>query len=162
MSVEVRIIGGDRVVANLAALKVEARAMLRRAVIASAIDVQGVARRKLAGEVLRERTHHLHDSVHYALVRDDDAAISAVVGTDVAYAAIHEYGFDGVEQVRAHLRRITMAFGRAISPREIAVGAFSRRMHMPERSYLRSALAERAAATAARIQAAIETTVKAP
>ena len=61
---------------------------------------------------------------------------------DVKYARIHEYGFDGPETVAAHTRNIKQAFGRAIEPKTIFVREFTRQMHMPERSFLRSALAD--------------------
>ena len=58
-------------------------------------------------------------------------------------ARIHEYGFSGPETVRAHSRTIKQAFGRAISPKTVFVKEFSREMHMPERSFMRSALADK-------------------
>jgi phage gpG-like protein len=58
------------------------------------------------------------------------------VGTNVRYAAIHEFGFRGSVSVRGHARK-----GRSGS---IEVGAYSRQVNLPARSFLRSSLDEMA------------------
>ncbi|MCW3835973.1 phage virion morphogenesis protein [Sphingomonas canadensis] len=59
------------------------------------------------------------------------------VGSNLPYAARHQNGFNGTEQVRSHRRRITQAFGRALAePIEVVVGAFSRKANTPARPYL--------------------------
>ncbi len=152
ITVEVR--GADAVVAHLQAMSDEVRKALLRAVTQEAIIVQGRVREKLAGEVLAERTHHLHDSIHYEM-REDSGSIIARVGTDIVYAAFHEYGFSGAEQVRAHLRRQSMAFGRPIAPIEVMVAAHTRQVEYAPRSFLRSTLEEKAAEIRAALEAAV-------
>ena len=62
-------------------------------------------------------------------------------GSNVPYAAVHEYGFSGTVQVPAHQREQTHVFGTELdSPRTVQVSAHSREMTMPERPYLRPAL----------------------
>jgi HK97 gp10 family phage protein len=153
--ITVQIEGDSAVIAHLQAMGSEVRASLRRAVVESAVMVQQRTREKLAGEVLQERTHHLHDSIHHAIQRDDADGVVATVGTDVVYAAIHEYGFNGTEQVREHLRRISVAFGKPIAPVEATVRAHARRVDMPARSFLRSALTELEPEIRARLEGAI-------
>lgn len=68
-------------------------------------------------------------------------------GSKVPYAAIHEYGTSGpssVQFVSQHTRTIDEAFGEPLpgGPQEITVRAHSRVMTMPERSYLRPAVAD--------------------
>ena len=113
---------------------------------------------KLTGQVLRRRTGTLARSVTQSprtyLVGDQ--RVVGTVGTadltgpggrkPVKYGALHEFGFQGPVNVRAHLRQIKQAWGKPLSaPREVLVGAHTRQMNLPERSWLRSALREIAA-----------------
>lgn len=154
MPLTVRI-ESEAVVARLRAMPDLVRNSLLRAVTEEAVRVQARVRQKLAGEVLGERTHHLHDSIHFT-VTDDASGILAKVGADVVYAAIHEYGFHGTENVREHLRRMSVAFGKPIEPIEVTVRAHARKVNLPERSFLRSTLAEMAADIVARLEAAVQ------
>jgi HK97 gp10 family phage protein len=160
MPITIQITGQEAVIARLKAMGGGVRQSLRRAVIASAIDVQARSRQKLAGEVLNERTHHLHDSIHFETVQDDASGVVTRVGTDVAYAAFWEYGFSGTENVREHLRRTSVAFGRPITPVDVLVRAHSRQVDQAPRSFLRSALAELEPEIRARIEAAVHQAVK--
>jgi len=99
---------------------------------------------KLTGQVLKTRTGTLRRKVN-ARVTETPETVTGQVGVKLAYAAIHEYGFDGSESVKAHTRTIHQAFGHPLAaPVVVQVQSFSRHMKMPERSYLRSALRERA------------------
>jgi phage gpG-like protein len=153
-------ISDEAVVAQLRAMPERLRANLRRAVVASAIDVQARTREKLAGEVLNERTHHLHDSIHFELTRDDQSSVVATVGTDVEYAAFWEYGFSGTEQVREHLRHVSVAFGKPIAPVDVLVRAHARHVNQPARSFLRSALEELAPEIRGRIEGAVQSALE--
>ncbi|MDZ5648956.1 hypothetical protein [Nitrospirillum sp. BR 11828] len=66
-----------------------------------------------------------------------DAASSAA-----AYAAFQEYGFHATESVRAHLRTITQAFGRSISPVSVPVHAYDRRVDYDGHPFLAPTLAD--------------------
>jgi phage gpG-like protein len=97
---------------------------------------------KLSGQVLKNRTGRLRRSVN-AKVDDLGAVVRGQVGTNVAYAAAHEYGFTGEVTVKGHLRTIKQAFGKALKePVTFAVPAHARHVTLPERSFLRSALAD--------------------
>lgn len=64
-------------------------------------------------------------------------AKSAEWGTNVAYAAAHQFGMDEVVQVTEHNRLIRKAFGRDLAfPVWQTVGAFSRQSNLPARPYL--------------------------
>lgn len=123
-----------------------AHANLLRIMQRIGFDLQGyVQTNKLQGQALNHRTGWLSSHVHPD-VQDLGSAARVTVGVDrtaVPYAAIHEWGFNGSEKVRAHQRIITVCFGKPIDPVTVMVGAFTRQMHMPERSYLRSSLKER-------------------
>lgn len=109
-------------------------------------DLQGyIQTSKLQGQVLGHRSGWLSSHVH-PRTEDEGTTVTTTVGVDktaVPYAAIHEYGFHGPEQVKAHTRIMSVCFGRTIDPVTVKVGAFTRTMNMPERSYLRSSLKER-------------------
>lgn len=114
-----------------------------RAVRRLAIDLQGYVKgQKLTGQVLHVRTGTLRRSINQD-VQQDGNKIRGVVGTNVSYARIHEYGFTGSVNVKQHLRTITQAFGKTLkSPATQMVQAHSRNVNLPERSFLRSALKE--------------------
>ncbi|MGO9622366.1 MAG: phage virion morphogenesis protein [Desulfobaccales bacterium] len=155
------IVGDDAVLARLDAIPGSVAAALRQAVLGQAFAlVRYVQGQKLSGQVLKNRSSHLRDSIH-AEMQESGAQIGATVGTNVKYAAIHEYGFDGIEAVKAHQRRITQAFGHALKfPVWASVRPFDRHMKMPERSFLRSSLAENAGSIRAAIEAAVAQGVK--
>jgi rare lipoprotein A (peptidoglycan hydrolase) len=89
------------------------------------------------------------------------------VGIKLSYAAAHEFGFKGTgtTMVREHLRRLKIARGMRRGRLVVkshdgvaTVHAHSRRwrVDLPERSFLRAALAERAEAIEDAIMGAIE------
>lgn len=138
-----RIVGAEQVELHLRQRSQWIRARLFAAVArASILLTRYVKEEKLSGQVLNVRTGTLRRKINYRM-RETPNSITGVVGVKLAYAAIHEYGFDGDESVRAHLRRITQAFGRPLaSPVTAEVRAYTRHVHMPERSFLRSSLRE--------------------
>ena len=109
---------------------------------------------KLSGQVLRSRTGSLRSSVSLQ-VDQSGGAVTASVFTDSRYAGAQEYGFAGTVSVRASLRRIREAFGRPIAEKAISVRAYDRRMDLPERSFLRSALEDIAPAIRDEVEAAL-------
>lgn len=159
--IRAEIIGAEAVIANLGAIPDRVLGLVRAAVEAQAIDLTAyVKESKLSGQVLRTPTGTLRRSVSYALMIADKG-LTAQVGTNLVYAAIHEYGFDGMESVRAHQRRVTQAFGHPLKFAVWAnVGPFSRHMKMPERSFLRSSLRENRDKIIAAIQAAVTRGIK--
>ncbi len=140
---------------RLQAMPERVRTALRRAVTVSAIDVQAKVQAKLAGPVLNERTHHLHDSIHYE-IEDDSSSVTATVGTNVRYARVHEFG--GTVDIPAHLRRLTMVFGHPVETvRDVLVRAH--KATFPERSFLRSTLREETPAIQDRLEKAVRQAV---
>jgi phage gpG-like protein len=149
--------GLDELIVRLRTMGGEVRRRLLVAVTREAIALEGVVKAdKLSGQVLRNVTGRLRSSIHHE-VEAEETHIVGIVGANMAkarYAAFHEYGFHGAEQVAEHIRTIHQAFGRPITPREVLVRAHSRAIDYPGRSYLRSTLAERADGIRARIEAA--------
>jgi len=107
------------------------------------------------GLTLKRRTGTLRRSIN-SQVEVTGGSVVGTVGIKLTYAAIHEFGFEGTVNVAAHLRKVKAgkslseakktARGRSRARKEkynlAQVKAHTRKMKMPERSYLRSALRE--------------------
>jgi phage gpG-like protein len=136
------LVGAGPALDRLRALPDAANAGVARAIAKLGITLQNnVQQNKLSGQVLKVRSGALKSSIDVA-VDQSSGEITATVFTNVDYAAAQEYGFSGTVDVRASLRLIKEAFGHPIAAKTIAVGAHTRRMDLPERSFLRSALAD--------------------
>ena len=109
---------------------------------------------ELSGQILAVRTGALKSSIDLQIDQDNDR-ISATVSSNSRYASVHEYGFVGTVAVKASLRRITEAFGHPISEKTINVGPYRRRMELPERSFMRSALEDMDPAIRDEVEAAL-------
>ena len=97
---------------------------------------------KLSGQVLKVRTGTLRRSIDQRIVTDG-TAISGIVSTNVEYAKKHEYGSQETVTVKEHLRLVKKAFGKELkSPVWATVKTHSKKENMPERSFLRTALAD--------------------
>jgi len=126
----------EALLARLAGSQGRLQDNMRRAVDRLSIEIQGLVKQKLSGDVLSVRTGTLRRSINRQ-VEEQASSVIATVGTNVRYAAAHEYGFSGTVQVKAYTRR-TPSGGTA------NVGAFQRQMNLPKRSFLVSTLNEQA------------------
>jgi len=135
-----------------------------------------IKQEKLSGQVLRARPPggHLRRSIHPE-ISGSDTSVIGTVGTNVEYAAIHEYGFNGIENVRAHLRRIKSqrlilksgkyskrSWAVPKSQGMVQVRAHERHMVMPERSFMRTALNEMKPEILAEFEKAIMDVIRKP
>ena len=133
---------------------------VQKEIMRLALKMTGKVMGKLSGDVLRVRTGRLRRSIHPEW--DFRQGYSgATVGTNVEYAAIHEYGFSGSVQVKSFQREMTKAFGKPISPTQVTVRAHTRNINMPERSFLRSTLREMKSEIEEGLQKAIAKELKA-
>lgn len=108
---------------------------MTKAVDRLTIEVQAhVKDRKLSGQVLHVRSGTLRRSINRATIVKQ-GSIEGQVGTNVKYAAIHEYGFHGSVGVRSYVRS-TAKWG------DVTVRAHTRVVNMPMRSFLRTTLAD--------------------
>jgi phage gpG-like protein len=138
------LVGDEQVLAWLRAAPEAVNSGLARAITKLGIDLQRqVQENQLTGQVLAIRSGSLKSSID---LRFDQSAngVTATVFSDSRYAGAHEFGFAGTADVRASLRNIKQAFGRPIPEKSINVRAYSRRMDLPERSFLRTALEDMA------------------
>ena len=144
MTPDIEVVGEEAVLARLDALPPKLRAALYRKLSYLTLYLEGyIKTQKLSGQVLNVVTGRLRRSIYSRVTQSDTEVIGSVSSSgDVKYAAIHEFGFDGEETVRAHTREIKTAFGKAISPKRVEVKSFSRHVHMPERSFMRSSFTD--------------------
>jgi phage gpG-like protein len=157
--IRVTIVGAEGVIKHLGEVPPRVLGLVRQAVEAEAINlVRDVKENKLTGQALKTRTGTLRRSINYALSIADQG-LTAVVGTNLVYAKIHEYG--GV--TRAHVIRARNK--KALAFQIGGVGLVRKSVQhpgskMPERSFLRSSLRENAARIRAAIDAAVARGIK--
>lgn len=141
--IRVRILGRAELVANLDRIKAQAPAFFERRMVTVTTRLASyVVTDKLSGQVLNRRSGRLSRSIHPE-VQGGSPTVVGVVGTNVEYAAYHEYGFTGTETVRQHLRTITQAWGHPLrEPVTFTVREHAREVNYPAHSFLRSSLAD--------------------
>lgn len=151
--ITVSVVGREELVAKLDAIPEAVRKGLRSAILEQLIQLQGyVKEQKLTGQVLKVQTGTLRRSINVSSLEETGSKISGAVGTNTQYGKLHEYGLP----VRAHTRLITQVFGRQLKfPEYVNVKAFT----MPERSFLRSALEDRAEDIQIALQLAVQEAV---
>jgi len=138
--ISAELLGTAPALDRLRGLAGQANSGVARAIAKLGLDLQNhVQQDKLSGQVLAVRSGNLKSSIAMS-VAQTASSVTATVASDLDYAAAQEYGFFGVVNVKASLRQIKEAFGRPISAKTISVAAHSRRMDLPARSFLRSAL----------------------
>ena len=146
------VVGQEQVMAHLGGIYPRVYGVVRRVVREETLNLVREAKAKVSGPVLKNRTGTLRRKIN-AKFEESDASIVGSVGLALAYGAIHEYG--GTITIRAHTRRMIMAWGRRLAdaPRQVSVRAHTAKY--PERSYLRSSLRENETRIKAAIAAAV-------
>lgn len=134
------LVGDAAAAARLRAISDDAASSLARAIARLGIELQrNVQHDKLSGQLIKLRSGSLRSSIALR-TEQSGSTVSATVSSDLRYARAQEHGYAGTVLVRASLRRIKEAFGRPVAEKTVSVRAYSRRMYLPERSFLRSAL----------------------
>ena len=138
------VVDDDRVLARLRAMPSGITSGLASAITNLGIELQQKASPKeFGGYALKARSGSLESGFELR-VDQDTTAVTATVFTRSEHARVAEYGFAGAVDVKASLRRITKAFRRPIAEKSVGVPPYRRKMALPERSFLRSALEEMA------------------
>lgn len=138
--IEGYLTGDAEVVRKLDELGPNLRDELKQGIGRAVLKLQRRVRsEKLSGQVLKVRTGTLRRSIDQAVTESGNQVVG-LVSTNVGYGRIHEYGFSGSVSVKQSLRLVKKAFGRPIPAREVMVRAHQRKVKLPERSFLRSAL----------------------
>lgn len=127
------VLGSEETIARFERFPEKLRAELRTGIGRAALAVQRDSKQnKLSGQVLNVVTGRLRRSINVK-ISETGSSVTGTVGTNVAYAHAHEFGFQGTVSVREHLSHSTL--GNAFTVRQ-----HSRQMNVPEKSFLRSAL----------------------
>ena len=173
-----QLLGVERVVLHFSQKESEVARVLRTEVRDLAIMLMGYVKAdKLSGEVLHVQSGRLRRSIT-SRVEGAGPLVAGVVGTNVVYAAAHEFGIDQIKDctVHAYLRkcksrnvyamkkgRYFSLSGAAAKVKLVAEGVafvheYTRHQHikLPERSFLRSSLRELGPDIRADLLAAIE------
>lgn len=131
--IEVTVPNAEQLQRDLGITRARLLADLKREITRVAVDLTAhVKDQKLSGQVLKVQTGRLRRSINYR-VTDSGTGIEARVGTNVEYARIHEFGFKGTVNVKEHLRKGKQTY---------KVRAHTRRVNLPERSFLRSSMSD--------------------
>lgn len=151
-----QVLGAERVAARLSNAGPRVRERVRTEVQRLGLELlRKVKAEKLTGQVLNVRTGRLRRSINQRIM-DAGGEITTSVGTNVSYGRFWELGFQGAQQVRQHLRTVTQAFGRPISPVEASVGAHTRNVNQAPRPFLQSSLDEMRAEVRQRLLVAVQ------
>ncbi len=158
------VIGDKETIARIKSAPPKLVDRLRKAVSMLTIKLQRkVKQDKLSGQVLHVRTGTLRRSINQK-VDSKGGRIIGTVGTNVHYAAVHEFGFKGTELVKAHVRRVksrdSFRGKRKVAMGVAFVSAHTRKMDMPERSFLRSSLRDMQEDIRSTLQAAVNKVMK--
>ena len=84
-------------------------------------------------QVLKKHTGLLGGSHHYVPTPD-----TLTIVNTARYATVHEFGYSGAVTVREHTRSVV--FGKRVSP--FTVGAYSRRVNIPARPWVKTTLSD--------------------
>jgi phage gpG-like protein len=130
--------------AMLAGLPARLRNVLMENATQLAAELEARIQQKLGGEVLRSRSGALARSIGSTVeVGADGVTVEIATGGDVKYAAIHEFGGTIPPHEILPDKARALAFvlgGKQVFATRVNIPAVT----MPERSYLRSSLAEMA------------------
>lgn len=137
-----KIVGGAQVLERFGRVSGKVHDELGTEIQRIVLKLMGhVVQDKLSGQVLNVKTGRLRRSINQRVEGKGTDQVAGYVGTNVVYARPFELGFNGTENVRAHMRQMNQAFGKLVkNPRKIQVGAHSRHVDIKQRSFLRSAL----------------------
>ena len=145
------IVGKEGVIESFRALPAKASDRLREVLKDLAFKMlTKVKNEKLSGQVLKNRTGTLRRSIN-SRIEESGTKMTALVGTNVVYAAIHEYG--GIIKIAPRSQKLyyKMKADGTLGNRWVRKSHSNfmqeaerkgHEIHMPERSFLRSALTE--------------------
>ena len=136
-----RIVGAEGVISHFLSVSGKVRGNVRDSVARLTMTLLRLVKEsKLSGQVLRNVTGTLRRSINQRL-EEQGSSITGSVGTNLSYAAAHEFGCHDEVTVREHLRTITKAWGRELKEAvTFTVAEHAMHMNLPEKSFLRSAL----------------------
>jgi phage gpG-like protein len=157
----VRLRGLEPVLAKYAGLRERLHAALLRTVeVETKLLQQHVVEDKLSGQVLRVRTGTLRRSITET-VQDAPGVITGRVGTNLGYGLAHEFGAT-IQIPEIVPRRAKALHWMSGGQSVFAMRARAHPVRLPERSFLRSALADRRDAFIAAVRATLARVLQPP
>lgn len=111
---------------------------LEAGVRAAVIDIQGQVKRNIDGPILKRRTGRLWRSILSEVRRRGDIVVG-VVGTNVVYAAIHEFG-GVIRPKKAGGRLVFRVAGDGDGPESLV---FAKSVRIPRRAYMSKSFDQR-------------------
>lgn len=166
MKLTLEIIGRSQFIVGLDRKRKAVLENVNRAIVALGYRLERyVKQSKLHGQVLHQRTGRLAGSVHTEVEQGGEAITSASVGTNVVYAHPHEYGatiaHPGGTAYVIDFRAASSGLRVRWVPNSDPRSAFLPRtrphpIRLPERSFLRSALADMQAAIVEGVTGAVQ------
>lgn len=151
--ITVALVGKDKVVAQLRSIPPAVATQLLAKVWSIAIMLQSYIRsEKLSGQVLNVVSGALRRSINVDVKQDATQVLGRVFSSgDVKYAGIHEFG--GTTKAHTIMPRKADALAFMINGKQV----FARKVNhpgsvMPERSFMRSGLSDKAAEIAAQLK----------
>ena len=155
------IVGGTELTTRVKGFDPKLRSALTKIITRLTVKLlRNVKADKLTGQALNVRSGRLRRSINMRIDGADTAKVSGAVGTNLRYGRAHEYGFSGTVSVKESMRMVKQAFGRSITPTQVTVRAHSMKMNLPERSFLRSALAEMGPEIEAELRSGVQEALK--
>jgi len=150
-----RLVGDDAVLAWLRAAPDLVASGLARAITTLGIELQrNIQEIELTGQTLGARSGSLESSTSLQIDQSGDR-IAATISSGSAYKRARKYSFSGAVAIGANLRRRTKAFARPIPRNPISMRPYTRRMDVPEPSFLQSALEDMDPAIRDEVEAAL-------
>lgn len=138
----VRLVGDRELVARINAMPAQVRRELLRKVTELSIKLEAKVKGKVSGPVLKVRTGALRRSIFHRVEVTDTSVVGSVASSgDVKYAAIHEFGGVTKPHVIEPVKAKVLAFmvgGKRVFARKVNHPG----SRIPERSFLRSSLAD--------------------
>ena len=145
--IDISITGDSEVVTAFEKAGDMLRYQIVKATEVLAVEMQRrVKEDKLSDQVLHVRSGRLRRSINQE-VTESASDVRAVVGTNVSYGKLHEYGYHGEVTVKEFIRTIKRKPGakrnmKRANWKQQAVKSHTRKINLPERSFLRSTLKE--------------------
>lgn len=139
---KISIIGQRELVQRLNSMPASVHRSVLRKVTALTFRLETLVKRKLSGPVLKTRSGKLRDSVFRRVTNTSSSIRGEVLaGKNVPYAAIHEYG--GTVPAMTIYPRRAQALSFMMNGKRVFAKYVNRpQIRIPQRSYMRSSLAE--------------------
>lgn len=161
----ISLVGRSSLIARMQSMPTAIREELYRKVTQLTLELDARVIRKLNGEVLKVRSGQLRRSIFHRVIQDANQVIGKVGSSgDVPYAAIHEFGgtihHPGGTAYFYNSKEGRIAFVSNAKARETMRRTRPHPIHMPERSFLRSSLADMATYIKEQLREAVVTGMK--